>query len=240
MTVSDDYFFGDTHLGLAGSIIYNDNDLSGGRVAAMVRMSIAGTVPVAGLLHSGLLAPLVATSPQPNQAPGTINYSAGGIASQGPGSAAPATPVGNLPVSAASSGNSNIGAVAQSAIGAMSNGTNTSTVQPYLAAPALGSDIPSNAATAVGAQQSLQNTNGMQLINNVAFGSAPSGTIAAGGSVGTLTVAFTGQTASNYVLTLSTGQVLFGITLTSGATTCTTATGVTITGTPSVNAQLSQ
>jgi hypothetical protein len=231
-------------MGLSASPIYNDNDLSGGRVAAMIRMSMAGTVPVAGLLHNGLLAPLAATSPQANQAPGTINYSAGGVAAQGPGSAAPASPIGNLAVSASSSapvgGGTNIGAVAQSAIGAMANGTNTSTVQPYLASPAIGSGSPSNAAGAVGAQQSVQNTAGQQLINNVAFSGAPSGTLAAGASVGTLTAAFTGQTASNYVLTLSTGQVLYGITLTSGATTCVTQNAVTIAGSPTVNAQLSQ
>lgn len=223
----------------AASPIYNDNDISGGRVASMVRMSMAGSIPVAGLLHAGISVPVAATAAQPNQAPGTINYSAGGVVAQGIASAAPSAPVGNLPVSGSNSGN-NFGGVAQAALAAMAIGNHASALQPYAESPALGPSIPSNAAGAAGAPQSQQNICGAQLINNVSFTVAPSGSLAAGASVGTLTAAWQGQTASNYVLTLSTGQVLFGITLTNGATTCTTGPAVVVNGTPTVNAQVSQ
>ena len=64
---------------------------------------------------------------------------------------------------------------------------------------------------------------------------APSGATYTGG---TLTANFTGNTASNYVLILSTGQTISGCTFTNGATAF-TCPSTSITGTPTVVVQVS-
>ncbi len=71
--------------------------------------------------------------------------------------------------------------------------------------------------------------------SNIFATAAPSGATYTGG---TLTANFTGNTASNYVLLLSTGQSISGCTFTNGSTTF-TCPSTNITGTPNVVLQVS-
>jgi hypothetical protein len=91
--------------------------------------------------------------------------------------------------------------------------------------------IIDNAAT-IGAQTASFNANNKPgtppTTYNVTLTVAPSGGAYVGG---TLTANFTGLTASNYTVQLSTGQDIFGCTLTNGSTTF-TCPSTTITGTP--------
>jgi hypothetical protein len=203
------------------SIQYNDNDPNTGRIAGAIRMSQAGTQPNIGLMHSGVTPVAGATAAQPNQAPGTINYAAGGVVSQGPlGVSVPATPLNVNPCAAANSGPASGGGAGNanlSLISAMSTGDDGPDSTPYSQAPTQGPNIASNAAGAgFGAPQTAPAIGAAQL-DNVQFTAAPSGTI----SSLTLSAAWPRATASNYVLTLSTSQIIYGVTLTQNATTCT-------------------
>jgi hypothetical protein len=221
----------------SGSIIYNSNDpYNSGQVATMIRLSQAGTQPNIGLLHSGVTPVAGATGLQANQMPNSINYSAGGaVVSEGPtGVSVPAVPLNNLPNAAATGPSPGAGNANQSLIAAMAWGDNVSDNAPYQQAPTLGAGIASNAAGVAGGEQT-QITNGATQLDNVQFTAAPTGTITSL----TLNAAWPRATATNYILALSNGQTIFGVTLTNGATTCTFPSTV-IQGSPTVLAAVSQ
>jgi hypothetical protein len=205
----------------------NDNDISNSqRVAGAIRMSIAGTQPNIGLLHSGVTP---ASQSTPNQQTGPANF-----VTQGPGAVSvPGTPLNVSPVAAATSG-PNFGAANLSLISAMSTGDDGPDATPYTQAPTLGPNIPSNAAGAVGASQTTAAIGQAQL-DNVQFSAAPAGTITSL----TLVAPWPRPTASNYIVVLSTGQVIYGVTLTNGATTCTFAS-TSIQGSPTALAAVAQ
>jgi hypothetical protein len=216
-------------------ITYNDNDpYNSGRVATLVRLSQAGTQPNIGLLHSGVTPVAGATGLQANQMPGSINYGAGGVVSEGPaGVSVPAVPLNVAPNAAATSGPGG-GNANQSLLAAMSWGDNLANNSPYQQSPTLGPGIASNAAGVAGGEQTIT-TSGATELDNVQFTAAPAGTITSL----TLTANWPRAPASNYVLALSTGQIIFGVTLTQNATTC-TFPSTTIFGSPTVNAVVSQ
>jgi hypothetical protein len=205
----------------------NDNDpFNSGRVAGPIRMSQAGTQPNIGLLHSGVVP---VTQSAPSQQDGPTN-----TARQGPAQVSvPSTPLNLSPAAAATSG-PNFGAANTSLISAMSSGDDGPDATPYTQAPTLGSNIPSNAAGAAGAAQTATASGASQL-DNVQFTAAPSGTITSL----TLNAAWPRATAPNYILCLSNGQLIFGVTLTQGATTCTFAS-TQIQGTATVFAAVAQ
>jgi hypothetical protein len=218
-------------MSLQPSIQYNDNDpYNSGRVAAAIRLSQAGTQPNIGLLHSGVTP---ASQSSPNQQTGPANFVA-----QGPAAVSvPAVPLNVAPNAAATSGPAGGGGAGnanQSLIAAMSWGDDGPDSALYQAGATLGSNIPSNAAGAVGDAQT-QLALGSPQLDNVQFSGAPAGTITSL----TLNAAWPRATASNYILSLSTGQVIFGATLTNGATTCTFAS-TSIQGSPTVLAAVAQ
>jgi hypothetical protein len=222
---------------LQPSIQYNSNDpYNSVQVAGLIRMSMAGVAPTIGLMHSGVRPIEGATAAQPNQAPGTINYAAGGVASQGPtGVSVPGTPMASPSPNAAATSGGNPGCANQSLIAAMSVGNDGPDTVIYQAAIALGSGIPSNTAGEAGSQQSVTNATGAAELDSVIFTAAPSGTITSL----TLNAAWPRPTANNYILSLSTGQLIYGVTLTLNATTC-TFPSTQIQGSPTVLASVAQ
>lgn len=217
------------------SIQYNDNDpYNSGRVATLARMGQTAHNANISLLHSGVTPLAGATGIQANQAPGTINQASGGVVSQGPlGTSVPGVPLNVGPNALATSG-PGAGNANQSLLAAASWGDDGPDTAVYQQSGTLGSNIPSNAAGEAGAPQTATTIGATQL-DNVQLTAAPAGTITSL----TLNANWPRTTASNYVLTLSTGQVIYGATLTQNATTC-TFPSTAIYGSPTVLAAVSQ
>jgi hypothetical protein len=223
------------NLSIQSSIQYNDADpYNSGRVATALRLSLVGT-PGVGLMHSGVSVVAGATGVQANQMPNTINYAAGGaVVSQGPlGVSVPAVPLNVVPNAAATSG-PGAGNANQAVIGAMSVCNDGIYNAPYQQSGTLGSGIASNAAGVAGGEQTQMNSGATQL-DNVQFTVAPTGTITSL----TLNAVWPRATANNYILALSNGQLIFGVTLTQNATACTFGSTV-VQGSPTVLAAVLQ